>query len=103
IAHANLPWKLTQHKTGSRSDRVEVDVRLAEHSHSRLADGTREHRQRAERPDEIPVPLVFAQIAESLIGIEEQVLVPTEDVIIHLNFANLKSDHLIKRPVERAA
>ena len=69
----------------------------------RLSDGLDLHRQCAEHAHDVPVTLVLGEITESIVGIEQQIFIPTEKASGGVYIAHLKADHLKRLAIQLAA
>src|SRR5580658_4769857 len=70
---------------------------------SGLARGVELDRQRAEHAHKIPVALIFGEITEAVVGIEQQIFIPTVRAALGVYFTYLETDYLIRHAVELAA
>src|SRR5207302_9337572 len=91
----NLPGKLTQHEGGRGWGAVERRICVALVAYL-LADAAQHLGKAAQDANEIPMAVIFAEIAKALIRIEEQILRPAERVVFFfaLHLTILKTDHL---------
>ena len=77
VADAHLPGKFADYIGGQRRHRVERGEYVVPSSATaRSAARDARIRAAAQHADDVPVAAVFAEVAESLVGIEEQVFVP---------------------------
>ncbi len=103
LAHAHAPRKLAEHEVGAGDGMLEglEDVRSVRHRRTRPAAFFR--RSLAHRGHVVPVAVVVRQVAETLVGIEQDVLVPRIPHALHLDRALLEADDVVGLAVPRAA
>ena len=97
--HGNSPSTYVRRRDGG----LEADELLVLIERRRLAAGRRLPRDAVDDLDVVPMALVLAQIAEPLLAIEEQVLIPAVGLVVDLDRAALEADDLRVVAVERAA
>src|ERR1035438_7720389 len=68
-----------------------------------LADGLGLHWQRAKHAHDVPVTLVLGEITKAVVGVEQQIFVPTEKASGGVYIAHLKTDHLKRLAIQLAA
>src|SRR5580704_14673335 len=62
-----------------------------------------DHRKLLANADVVPVAVVFAQVAKTLVGIEQQIFIPDIGDSFHLDTAPLEPDDLIVCAAQLAA
>src|SRR4029077_6352338 len=95
LTHSHLPGKFTEYVRSASFRSLKMPIGLAKVFHLRRAGIGKDLRQSFQNADIVPVSVVFGEIAESFVGIEEHVLVPTIGDAVDMNGAPLEADRLV--------
>ena len=95
LADADLPGKFTENEIGGGFGSLKMLVVFPEIIDVQDAGGSGERGKFFADRNIVPMALVFAEIAKTLVGIEEQVFVPVVAFAVGKNAATLEADHFV--------
>src|SRR5690349_15067092 len=99
FADTNLPWKFTENKISAGIARLEVLVDFAKV----VGRGSLAHRKHFADADVVPMAIVFIEVANAFVRIEQHIFVPAICDPLDLHTAPLEPNDFVVRIAELAA
>src|SRR5438094_4134460 len=99
FADTNLPWKFTENKISAGIARLEMLVDFAKV----VGRGSLAHRKHFADADVVPMAVVFTEVANAFVRIEENVFVPVVGDSVDLGAPPLESNNFVVGVAQLAA